>query len=552
MQARRFLPSLPLLGKELVEAAARRRTYALRCVLSALLLLVFAVAYASLGRALDPLGMLGRGRELCDVLFWSLFVAISLLQPSITSTTVTHEKERGTLVLLLLTPLRPWELVLQKWLSRIAAMLGLLLPALPLMAVAYAYGGFSADRIWIGGAVLLAAAAQLAAMCLAISCWCRGSTAAMFFGYLATAALYLGQPVLEAMHGSPFSEPDAQLCPGYAYAAADSGAADPILFFIGPAVTTLLFLLVARLTVSRRASMGGGNRLLRVFRALDGFYERAEARLVGRRVARDLPLDRPVAWREANRRSFANLRYLVRVFLPIYVLVVILCCGIGSGGNLRTDDFAHLYDALLGLVLLVSVVQGAGAVSGERAQQTLEVLLTTPLSARRIIAEKMDAMRRLRLAMAGALLLVACFGVCWGEEDRAMRFATQAAMAVLAPAMLANLALWIGLRSSTHLRAVVGAVLAALAWVVGLPLLIAAVLAILDMTGARDPATLALLASPLFYVYAGEWARMRDFIGEPWVVWSGACLFYVGLVYALRAACLRSADAQLRRRAEES
>src|SRR4051812_43903491 len=115
LAATRFLPSLPLLGKELVEAAARRRTYALRCLLSAVLLLVFGVAYASVGRSDDPLGMLGHGRELCDVLFWTLFAGVALLQPALSATTVTHEKEQGTLVLLLLTPMRPWELVLQKW-----------------------------------------------------------------------------------------------------------------------------------------------------------------------------------------------------------------------------------------------------------------------------------------------------------------------------------------------------------------------------------------------------------------------------------------------------
>jgi ABC-type Na+ efflux pump permease subunit len=194
--------------------------------------------------------------------------------------------------------------------------------------------------------------------------------------------------------------------------------------------------------------------------------------------------------------------------------------------------------------------------SGERAQQTLEVLLTTPLSARQIVTEKSSAMLRLRLAMFGALLMVLTFVACDADSPRrtpvpGLRVMTQVASALVVPSLLSWLAVWIGLRSSTHLRAVIGAVLAALAWIVGLPLLIAAVLAILELTGARQPPMLALLASPLFFVYAGEWGDMRDLPGEPWLVWTGACAFYLLVGVLLRKSCMRGADAQLRRRSEE-
>jgi ABC-type transport system involved in multi-copper enzyme maturation permease subunit len=548
LAATRLFPSLPLLGKELVEAAARRRTYALRCLLSAILLLVFGVAYASVGRYGDAMGMLGHGRELCDALFWTLFGGVALLQPAISATTVTHEKEQGTLVLLLLTPMRPWELVLQKWLSRVMAMIGLLVPALPLMAVAYAHGGFSAGRIWIGAAALLMTSAQLAALSLAFSCWCRGSTVAVFLAYLGGAALYLTVPVLGMIGRTSFAE-WLDPCPALAYGLYESGSStEGIPSLLGAGVTTVLFLVAAWLTIGRRASLGGGNRLLRAFRGLDGVFERAEHRVFGRRVARDLPADQPVAWRETNRRSLANPRYLTRVFLPIYALIFILML---ASGAWTPDAAGLLFDSLLAIALLVALTHGAGAVSGERAQQTLTVLLTTPMSAKRILIEKTSAMRRLRLAMGGALALVVLLASIlddgsYRHSRDGMRMTTEIAAALLLPSLLSWLALWIALRSRTHLRAVVGSILAALAWLFGLPLLMVAVMSILDFSTSRDPLALAMLLSPVIFVAAGEWNGMRGLYGEPWLVWCGACVAYALMGTALRASCLASADRLLR------
>src|SRR5579872_1525061 len=96
---------LPLLGKELLEQAARKRTYVIRVVYASLLFFVcFMMFYNTLriGRA-SPFAVLGRGRQLFEVLVGMQFAGIYLFMPAMTCSVITHEKERASLQLLFQT-----------------------------------------------------------------------------------------------------------------------------------------------------------------------------------------------------------------------------------------------------------------------------------------------------------------------------------------------------------------------------------------------------------------------------------------------------------------
>src|SRR4030095_8979228 len=143
--ALRSLFSLPLLTKELTERAARPRTYWLR--IGAALLLYGGFWFnndETLKRgALDTSSVLGAGEEMFLVTVAFLFICIAAFVPAMLCGVITHEKERDSLVLLLLTRMKPWQIVLQKYLGGLVPALTLLLLAMPLVAVAYAYGGVS-------------------------------------------------------------------------------------------------------------------------------------------------------------------------------------------------------------------------------------------------------------------------------------------------------------------------------------------------------------------------------------------------------------------------
>src|SRR6267142_3798273 len=116
---------LPLLAKELIEQAARRRTYVIRVAYASLLFFsafVFFFDTLRVGSA-SPLAVLGKGREMFETLVRLQFGGVYLFMPAITCSVLTLEKERASLPLLFLTRLGPWTIVLEKLMSRVIPML---------------------------------------------------------------------------------------------------------------------------------------------------------------------------------------------------------------------------------------------------------------------------------------------------------------------------------------------------------------------------------------------------------------------------------------------
>src|SRR5260221_2972503 len=134
---------LPLLGKELIEQAARKRTYVIRGLYAALLFFssyLFFYEIMQVGSA-SPLAVLGRGREMYATLVGLQFAGVYLFMPAMTCGVLTQEKERASLQLLFLTRLGPWTILFEKLLGRVVPMLGFLLLSLPMLGIAYMLGG---------------------------------------------------------------------------------------------------------------------------------------------------------------------------------------------------------------------------------------------------------------------------------------------------------------------------------------------------------------------------------------------------------------------------
>ena len=189
--------SLPLLGKELIEIAARRRTYVTR-VVYALLLFGFFVGIneSTLRRAAsNPLYAMGSGHNMFEVLIVLQLIGIYLFLPAFTAGLITQEKERDSLVLLLLTELTPWQILLQKLGSGLIAIFSFLLIGMPLAALCYAYGGISAETLFQGVAALFLTCLQVAAFALLCSTMARTTTGA-FIGTYVGAGLFIGAVAL--------------------------------------------------------------------------------------------------------------------------------------------------------------------------------------------------------------------------------------------------------------------------------------------------------------------------------------------------------------------
>ncbi len=478
--------TLTLLAKELVEQAARRRTYLLR-VLFATLLLGFGGAhfYDAAVAVVDPSRALGEGEALFELLVGLELAGIYVFLPAMAAGCLTHEKERRSLSLLLLTGLRPTTILLEKYLGRLLPALYFLLLSLPLMAVAYAMGGVTMGRAWETAYLLVLTCVQVCALATACSAYFATTAGAVVGCYLIGLVVYFGPPLFVGM------------CrelgwfvglPAYRWTEVVMAHFPPMHFQPNPpapmwpvALTAGIFLLFARLFLVRRMALVGGNPMRRVFQAVDRVLDRAN-RFFGGVVlakAKSGPVVRPVAWRELRRGVVGSGRHVVRVLLLLEAAVVVLAVAAAMG----TDNPYALEYTLMPIfavaapvALLVVTATGAAAVASERSHQTLDVLLTTPLYGRRILLEKMVRVGRwvavvavplATLALLDAWFMTAAAETRWFHDQRLPLFARLVVFLLSAAVYLplaAGFSFRVGLRSRTTTRSLVGSVGGLVAW----------------------------------------------------------------------------------------
>jgi ABC-type transport system involved in multi-copper enzyme maturation permease subunit len=567
----RLWPSYPLLGKELIEAAVRRRTYILRAVYALLLVAVFALVYSNLNdRSHGSItGMLGSGRQLFEALFYCQSVALLIIMPAVTATTITAEKEAGTLTSLLLTAMSPTTLILQKWFSRLVLVGSYLLLSVPLLGVAYAYGGLSTELLIDGIYLLVLTCLQCSAVALMVSSFFRSSVAAFVMSYIVLGFIYGGAELYNVLTHEWFRQG------GYAFQSIGSGGEfrifprrlillPPVLFeaihtfssrmqqasvwreSLPILVTIVIPMVVARFFFVRRAHIAGMNPLLALFRRIDRMFERADA-VIGRKASDDVPVTDPVAWREFNRRSLANWRYLIRIMLPITAALVFGLSMMFASSH-RYRDCEEVLSACVvgtfGLAILLFVALAASLVAGERANQTLDVLLTTPMSARDILAQKVRGLRRLHYAMLMLVAVLMMFRWYGSTSDRRLESIVIVAInAAILPAMFTWFAIWIGLRSRHRNRAVIVAVIATCLWICSaIPLII-----IYEnfhlLANERGFAFNTLMATPAMALLHNEFDR------HPRGIWTNISVFlawHLPILWFMRRRCFANADRYLR------
>jgi ABC-type transport system involved in multi-copper enzyme maturation permease subunit len=532
---------LPLLVKDLTELAQRRRLFLLRAAVAVVGALVVGTALRVPDYAKGDLGgtfyLLGRGARVLDTLVYTTCMAILLVVPAFAATAFTSEKERGSLPLLLLTRLSPARLVLEKWLGLVAFALSLALVLAPLATVAFALGGIEPERLALAGAVVLLSAGWAAAVGLAWSAWSRTSGGA----FLATVGC-LGAVLAIAVE---FKRPSGRgfsldwLMPPLIYEAQRPTRWTDCAIGVG---AILVVLAQAWFWLPRRVEVAGRPLLKRGFAWLDQRFNAAERRWVGRTVAVDLPGDRPVAWRAARWRSLANPRYLVRLLLPVAVLSLIV-------GLVHPMWQA----ALLGAACLLMAAVAAAQVAGERDGETLDVLLTSGISPRSLVLQKMTALRQLHLGLAVVLLLPAM--VLWWFGPGAFphrRSGWEPWVVLVGIVMLPPLAAWggtlAGLLVARRGRAVAFAALGLAVWWLGLPFLIVVFAVLTDQTNRTSEAVM-LVSSPITIQVANGEGVMGSHPFDKWQVAIAGFAVISNLAYLifLRHLALHLAERCLRR-----
>jgi hypothetical protein len=172
-----------------------------------------------------------------------------------------------------------------------------------------------------------------------------------------------------------------------------------VLPFVILPIVGVVFLLLARRAVVSRAVPQPKHRIRRLFAWLDRLFTRLNDRYAkGILVASPdsgIPEGNPVAWREKRRGNLGRVNYLIRVLVVLeapILAVSVISAAFGHEVNFNTLGTIGLI--LWPIALLIILVRAAGLVAAEKARQTLDVLLTTPLSASELIGAKMRGLRR--------------------------------------------------------------------------------------------------------------------------------------------------------------
>jgi ABC-type transport system involved in multi-copper enzyme maturation permease subunit len=170
-----------ILRRELITLLRTRRAAAVQVGLALAFALLIGLRWPTEARV----GLSGAtARQVLDVFGYGLLTSIILLVPAFPATTLVRERVRGTLALLLNTPLKPWSIYFGKLLG-ILGLVAILLPmTAPAAAACYALGGTSLTRE-IGPLylVLFLAAVQLSVLALLVSSYAGSGDSALRLTY---------------------------------------------------------------------------------------------------------------------------------------------------------------------------------------------------------------------------------------------------------------------------------------------------------------------------------------------------------------------------------
>jgi ABC-type transport system involved in multi-copper enzyme maturation permease subunit len=188
---------IPILRRELLHFLRSGKAVALQLGLAIACALLVLVRWPT-GEVADLSG--ASSLQVLRVFGYGLLAGVLLLVPAFPATSLVREKVKGTLALLLNSPLRPWSI----YAGKLAGVLGfaavLLLMTLPAAAACHALGG-AADRGGIAAlyAVLAVAVVQMSTLGLLVSSRSQSSDGALRATYalvLAVCVLPLGPHAL--------------------------------------------------------------------------------------------------------------------------------------------------------------------------------------------------------------------------------------------------------------------------------------------------------------------------------------------------------------------
>lgn len=183
----------PVMIKELRAILRRPRFFAFHiltlCAAAMIVILHFAEAESSFVRAMPDYDATETGRKLYYAMQLTLMTAIIVAVPGFCATSVSQEKDRKTIELLVSCSANPYTIVTGKFLNALVLTGVLILSAVPLLAMSFLFGGITVGHVIRFCCFLFFMTAFLSACVIYISCLMNSSLWSVITSYIASAVL---------------------------------------------------------------------------------------------------------------------------------------------------------------------------------------------------------------------------------------------------------------------------------------------------------------------------------------------------------------------------
>ncbi len=383
----------PVFVYEALVASRRWQGYALRSLFVGALLTALLMIWSQSTVRSGPVtirGLASLAENFYIGVIGTQLTLVLLAAPAAAAGAICQDRASGTLAHLLVTDLSDTEIVLGKLAARLVPVLGLVVCALPLLCLLTLLGGVDPEVLFGAFLVTIGTAVLGCSLALVFSLWARKTHEALLGTYAVWGIWLIGRPFVGLVNRafgwslwvpSKVSDPYYLAFAPHWYPGA-TGRNDPWAFL---AITTAAAIALAVLAVVRLRWVCAREQVARK-QSVRGRIEQISRRLDPARFLPGPSLDfNPVLWREWHRaRPSRGARITTAVFV-IGAAVASVAAMIMPRSSF-TAAWVNGFQVSIGMLLLS--VTAATSLAEERARRSLDVLMATTLSTRKIVVEK--------------------------------------------------------------------------------------------------------------------------------------------------------------------
>ncbi|MEX0818692.1 MAG: ABC transporter permease [Pirellulaceae bacterium] len=399
----------PVIQREFCGILRDRKALAMLIVMSIAFSLIVLLRWPTDGRV-DLSGM--RSQQVFRVFAYTLLAGVLFVVPAFPAVAFIQEKQKGTLALLLNSPLAASTIYTGKLLGSLLFALLLLLTSLPAAAACYAMGGIDFySQLGLLYVVLLTCIVQYTALALLISTYVQSTDAAVRMTYAAVFAVgILGTGPYYLLQGQ------AGMLPLAAWWLQAASPLTVVMDLVGHGDVGGLALLAEDSTLAEYLLLAAVSSLALVVLTLSRLnyrlFDRARSKgtmtddrqVVARGLRRlfflvdpqrrkaGIPFyANPIMVKEFRTRKFGRIHWLLRLVAGCAVLSLLLTLAATTGvvdwGVKTIGGFMVLLQIVL--VVLITPSLASGLISAERESGGWELLRMTPMSPLKILRGKL-------------------------------------------------------------------------------------------------------------------------------------------------------------------